>query len=475
MRSHHSTQHSRPLHLYSHGYQSCRSSITFPTSPTMISSDRSFNLSKGARLLMRIRKAQKSPPGGNTPPRHHSTVVSFKVGPLPMQASAQGERAASANPQHTKSPQVQKALNASSQSLRTSRDRSKTLHSSSLAKRGKPYNTKLAKSFGKNKKRKLQGPASSTNGASGAVASPIKTVYKLSERVQRLGLAQQKYKRPTLVKYDKALKNYLMHYPESTLTVQDADLHISDYINMRFEDDPRPGQCQEMANLLSMLTLSHPHLRDHLTLSRRAVQGWKVSKPSKSSMPLTRTMMLAFAKYFLCRAEVGMAVALGVGWAAYLRISEVMRLRWSDIALPGDFRLNDVSGHVCGINIKVAKTGTNQFVLISDEHITTLLQQYHASQADADSKLSRFKTKRYQLFLNDACFFYGLGNLQVTPHSCRIGGVRRALLFERRVGRKHCDQGTLEFSGLHSPLYYECQRMAHGDRSFSQVQPAHQI
>ena len=53
-----------------------------------------------------------------------------------------------------------------------------------------------------------------------------------------------------------------------------------------------------------------------------------------------------------------MAVALGVAWGAYIRVSEVSQLHWGDIALPGDFRLNDVTGCACGLNIKNGKPRT---------------------------------------------------------------------------------------------------------------------
>ena len=241
--------------------------------------------------------------------------------------------------------------------------------------------------------------------------------------VRRLGVGASRYKAATLVKYNTALQNFLTQCSESVLTVEQADKAILDYINKRYDDDPRPGQCQEMANLLSMLSLSHPQLKHHLPLSRRALEGWKIEKPSKSSIPLTRTMLMGFVQYFLSRCEVPMAAALAVAWAAYLRISEVMALRWDDIALPGDFRLSDVPGTVAGLNIRESKTGSNQFVLLSDSHVVRLLQQYHTSAESSHARLFTFDRKRYQLLLNDACHFFGLNGLRVTPHSCRIGGA----------------------------------------------------
>ena len=63
--------------------------------------------------------------------------------------------------------------------------------------------------------------------------------------------------------------------------------------------------------------------------------------PSRSSIQLTKDLMLAFAHCMLQDDHFEGALILLVSWAGYLRVSETLGLTWERMVIPGDVRNPD--------------------------------------------------------------------------------------------------------------------------------------
>ena len=256
-------------------------------------------LSKGARLLMQIRQEQKAQAESNSPPCLATPRTHFNDRHTPTNALANdsGARADKVTAKPVRTHQGASALRQVQSLKQNGKARSSTTCAVSASQRktvcreAAPRSTTASRQHANGLRRRGVDSRSRTITKPAATKEP----RSIPKSVHHLGVGNKRFKAATLVKYNKAIHNYLQHRSESTLNVQDADANILQYINQSFEDDSRPGQRQEMANLISMLNLTHPQLQKHLPLSRRALKGWKAANPSKSSVPLTRTMMFAFA------------------------------------------------------------------------------------------------------------------------------------------------------------------------------------
>ena len=174
--------------------------------------------------------------------------------------------------------------------------------------------------------------------------------------------------------YGRALDKLFVEHGSLSISFEDLDLVLSDYIQERYSIDPRPGSLQEMANLICAMCLVYHSQRDCFGLARRCVRGWDSNVPSRSSVPLAMELMLAFVARLFHFNHVDSAVALALSWAGYLRASEVLSLAWDNVALPRDVRIAHLGPNSAEVNIVNAKTGPLQFVPVKDVFVVRLLQ-----------------------------------------------------------------------------------------------------
>ena len=226
--------------------------------------------------------------------------------------------------------------------------------------------------------------------------------------------------------YAIALENFRASSFASRSYELPIDHRICLYMQDCFARNPKPGKRQEMANLLSILLIMIPSLRgSHLGLSRRCLTGWRMLRPSKSSAPFTKDIVLALAWHLVIKSKPEAACVLLTSFSACLRVSEALSLRMQDIALPGDMRIASHGSHVAGINVRDAKTarysGTLQFVKIDDVDAIKFLQAWKASTSQSNGALVCLSYHTYAADLNNALAAFGLHNAPFTSHSARIG------------------------------------------------------
>lgn len=168
-------------------------------------------------------------------------------------------------------------------------------------------------------------------------------------------------------------KNALKTYPNDGY---ELNIMLSSHIEDEFQEDPSPGNRQCITNAMCYINITCPQFKPHLGLSRGALAGWNKFTPSQSALSLTATTTRAFAQYFSERALHIASAALFLQWATYMRGSEVLARRRTDIAFPGDPRLLYVGSSFGGINIEVSKTSPSYFTPIRDPDVISFTRTY---------------------------------------------------------------------------------------------------
>ena len=203
------------------------------------------------------------------------------------------------------------------------------------------------------------------------------------------------------------------------------DHRIAIYIQDQFLQNPLAGRRQEMSNLLCMILVMYPTLKDKLGISRRCIAGWKSLTPARPAAPLTKQMVFAFAYHMLVSKQPQSATAIILSFFGCLRISEALHLCWKDVALPGDVRLSAYGSGIAGINIRDAKTsrqtGPLQFVKINDVIANGYLRVLHGDVSDHGSRVTAASYQSYSLDLKGAAKTFGFNPAIFTTHSARIG------------------------------------------------------
>lgn len=203
----------------------------------------------------------------------------------------------------------------------------------------------------------------------------------------------------TQIKYVSALENFRSSEVATIPHPITFDKGLSVYIQERFFQDSCPWQTQEMSNLVCMLLIMHPCLRDELRMSRRCLSGWKHLKPSTSASPLTHQVGFAFKWKMLQQRQVHAAAALLVSFSACLCVSEALKFTWKDNAFPGDVRVSFQGPGTAIINIHDAKTSRKtdklQFVALKSREVIIFLQMLEPSSCLRDRVAGKLAYPHY--------------------------------------------------------------------------------
>lgn len=156
-------------------------------------------------------------------------------------------------------------------------------------------------------------------------------------------------------------------------------------------------------------------------LSKRSLAGWTKLVPSQFAIPITRDYLLPLFQKMWSSGNAVAAVALAAQWACFSCSSEILSLKQNDVALPGDRRIARYSEQIVGINIKCAKTRTNQFTAMKDKQLIAMIQCYKLQERSSDTVLP-ISYSNYLLAVRDAADYFQLSP-RITTHSARIGGA----------------------------------------------------
>lgn len=197
----------------------------------------------------------------------------------------------------------------------------------------------------------------------------------------------------------------------------------------------------------------HPPIRGRLSYSEQFLTGWSRLRPSTSHPPLTWPLVTLIAVGMALEGYAGGALATLVSFDALLRVSEMAALRVEDVSPPLDHRRGRISSVAGGgavppstahvvLRLGVTKTGSNQWVTMTNPQVESLLLRYitgrHRNELVFNLALpgQHFGGQRqYRNAFRLCCRGLRLDHLRFTPHSLRHGGATHAL--------QHLDQ-TIE-------------------------------
>jgi hypothetical protein len=210
------------------------------------------------------------------------------------------------------------------------------------------------------------------------------------------------------------------------------DIAATSFIQRSY-DEQSCGR-QRLVCLLSGLAIVQPALSGHLPMARRALAGWGREAPPQAAVPLTTLLMWAVAGDLVERGRWHAAGCLILQHGAYLRASEALAVRSDFVALPGDARLADHPDRPWGIDIRDAKTGRQQTVVLVKPDVRQVLQLLlaHSSSPAADTTGGTVQPSSQTIFRDLDYHTYNravkesatrLGIPHVTTHSARIGGA----------------------------------------------------
>lgn len=225
----------------------------------------------------------------------------------------------------------------------------------------------------------------------------------------------------TRAKYLSAFKRFLSKVGSLPPSAYKLDILLRDYMHNEAMENASAGRKQDMANLISHLSIVAPELSRLLPRARRTLKGWQKLTPPTAALPLTLHVLLAVVHYLRCNNQFSVAAALATAWGGYLRASEVLKLNWEDISLKGDVRTKHLAESIVGVNVKDAKTGPLQFTAIREPLVLSLIHRY-AETCSRTGRAFPISYCTYLAKLKAAASFFGLSG-KLTPHSARIGGA----------------------------------------------------
>jgi integrase len=191
----------------------------------------------------------------------------------------------------------------------------------------------------------------------------------------------------------------------------------------------------------------YPSLRRQLAESEQSLHGWARLRPSVSHPPLTWPLVTLLAVTMAMNGYGEGALATLVAFDGLLRISEMASLRVGDVSPPSDLRQGGtsssvgrggtgsvVSGHVL-LRLAVTKTGSNQWVELSNSTIENLLLRHVTGRPHSECVFRlelpghrRNGARAYRHAFRVVCRDLGLECHHYTPHSLRHGGATHALM-----------------------------------------------
>jgi integrase len=169
------------------------------------------------------------------------------------------------------------------------------------------------------------------------------------------------------------------------------------------------------------IIMYRPNLRRRLPLSRAALNGWRVLKPSTQHPPLTWPLTCAIAYHMALNGHVRAAVGTVLAFDCLLRIGELISLRGRDVIR--SVLVDPELPRRTLLRLTRTKTGDNQSVKVTHAGVESLLSQL-AAVTPRRARLLGMDARQYRKLFKASCQSLGLSKAYV-PHSLRHGGATR--------------------------------------------------
>ena len=182
---------------------------------------------------------------------------------------------------------------------------------------------------------------------------------------------------------------------------------------------------QMCVNALQGVLLVHGHqLKTLLPCSRRALGAWSKHAPAQPGLPLPQHWVDVIAVFGLLQGYGVLSLGFVVAFESYLRVGELCRLRGSDILVDG---VVSSGSHGCGLRVRIAKTGRNQFARVRDSSVISILRVLKERTGDEELVFQGATPRVFNGLLKLLCQQLGLVQ-HFTMHSLRHGRASKGHL-----------------------------------------------
>lgn len=253
------------------------------------------------------------------------------------------------------------------------------------------------------------------------MTTPIDLYYDTtSSRLRDAALAPS-----THASYTRNLDKFLNHTRLSLselmlLTPTIIDQRMAEYIDDLFA---HRGSYEYACQAVFGLIYRHPPVKMHLGESRMRLRGWKRLKNGKSHPPITWELTCVFAATMAKWGRHAEAVATLVSFDCFLRVGEMTRIQYDDVAMPNDPRMGGVHAQMV-LRLARTKTGLNQSVSIDNPVVRRALHGYLlAYPFISHDRVFPFSPSAFRRTIREVSVSLGLSRIPFVPHSFRHGGA----------------------------------------------------
>lgn len=223
-----------------------------------------------------------------------------------------------------------------------------------------------------------------------------------------------------------AFMNYsqLTYQQLDALTPSELDWKIAHFIEHLYHTG-RSFSFAEKA--MAAVRFRRPNIDSRFGVSMQTLRGWRnIRAPTaKSYPPITWELCVVFAVLLAREGYHAEAVGLLVAFDCYLRVSELVSIRYCDVVMRDDPRMGRAHTGMA-IALPQTKTGPNQWVSLKDPAVADLLTDHISRRPSNSSDTDRvfpFAAARLRRLLRLVATAAGVGDAGYVPHSLRHGGA----------------------------------------------------
>jgi integrase len=236
----------------------------------------------------------------------------------------------------------------------------------------------------------------------------------------------------TLKKYRAAAAEFLQYLEQHGLffdTAEECDLLLMQYITYLYMTHRGAGKSKAITTYAGIIHYK-PAYKGQLLETTLTLKAWERDRPPVSWRALTWDVTLLMAERICSRGAVRAAIGILLAFDCYLRISELLALRTTDI-IDSDLARNLGSVYKgMSIALRTTKTGRNQWVTVEDPHVRKLVR-YVLDNTAPGEHLFPYTAAQVRALIREAGDHFGLAHFHFTTHSLRHGGATRDFLAQK--------------------------------------------
>ena len=242
---------------------------------------------------------------------------------------------------------------------------------------------------------------------------------------------------------------------ESCVQLSDLDIICEEWIELQWERGTPLGI---IGDALSGLHFFWPQVKGWLRGSWRLFKNWRKIEAPQRAPPLPLRTCKALVGVFLDIDQVTLAFLIGLGFHAYLRTGELLRLTFRDIHASKTQGVVTVRASKAGLRFNI-----DEAVTITDHTLLLMWQVLIQNKPEGDSFIWPRGARAFRAAFHDGLAILGLSQAGYQPYSLRRGGATHHYMIRRNldgillrgrwrslaVGRLYLEDGLATLHAIH--------------------------